>query len=454
MAGTDQRMRAQEPGEVEAHPEMMAMQLQQQLWTQWVVVSLGAWLVAGPWTLGYRDSALAWSDVVSGLLVIVCGFRGMSASGGLARWGTTVVAIWLLFAPLAFWAPTAAAYANDTLVGLLLVGMAILVPGMPGMRMLEGPEIPPGWSYCPSTFAQRAPAIALAFVSLLAARHLAAFQLRHVDAVFDPFFGSGTEEVLTSNVSRAFPVSDAGLGVFSYALEMLSGYMGVRHRWRTMPWMVLMFGFLVIPLGLVSITLVVLQPVMVGTWCTLCLFTAAAMLLMIPYSVDEVVAMGQFMAAVRRERKPFWRNLFGGGSVAGGGPDERTPQFPAELTGSVRSATSGVTWPWNLSLAVLLGLWLMAAPTVLGLTSLSADVLHVLGPVIVTVTVVATAEPVRAVRYLDLPLGLAVALVPWLTGVPVPQAVLVTLTGVAVAGLSLRRGQVRQTYGSWDRFIH
>lgn len=37
--------------------------------------------------------------------------------------------------------------------------------------------------------------------------------------------------------------------------------------------------------------LVVMQPLAVGAWCTLRLFTAAAMLLMIPLSLDEVVAM-------------------------------------------------------------------------------------------------------------------------------------------------------------------
>jgi len=54
--------------------------------------------------------------------------------------------------------------ANDTLVGILVIVFVLLMPGMPGMTMLAGPDAPPGWSYNPSSFAQRAPIIALALV--------------------------------------------------------------------------------------------------------------------------------------------------------------------------------------------------------------------------------------------------------------------------------------------------
>ncbi|MEJ7793846.1 MAG: hypothetical protein WKF65_17945 [Gaiellaceae bacterium] len=43
------------------------------------------------------------------------------------------------------------------------------------------------------------------------------------------------------------------------AVAALSGFMGGTNRWRTMPWMVLMFFILVVPLGIVSIVLVILQ---------------------------------------------------------------------------------------------------------------------------------------------------------------------------------------------------
>lgn len=48
------------------------------------------------------------------------------------------------------------------------------------------------------------------------------------------------------------------------------------------------FGLDVIPLGIVSSGLVVVQGMSVGAWCFLCLVTAAASLIMIPLAVDEV----------------------------------------------------------------------------------------------------------------------------------------------------------------------
>src|SRR3546814_7228596 len=54
-----------------------------------------------------------------------------------------------------------------------------------------------------------------------------------------------------------------------------------------LPWMVGMFGLLVIPLGGVSIFFIMIQPVLLGNWCALCLITAAAMVIMLPYSFDE-----------------------------------------------------------------------------------------------------------------------------------------------------------------------
>ena len=164
-----------------------------------------------------------------------------------------------------FWAPTAYVYANDSLVGALVISLAVLAPMMPGkalhMAMMQpGPEIPPGWTYNPSSWWQRGVIISLGVVSFLISRHMAAYQLGHIDSAWDPFFKPGTSSVLTSDVSKSFPVSDAGLGSVSYLLEALSGFMGGVSLWRTMPWMVLMFGVLVVPLGITSIALVVMQP--------------------------------------------------------------------------------------------------------------------------------------------------------------------------------------------------
>ena len=59
---------------------------------------------------------------------------------------------------------------------------------------------------------------------------------------------------MTSWVSKGFPIADAGLGAFAYSLDILAGAIGDSRRWRTMPWMLLLFGLLIVPLGVVSVS--------------------------------------------------------------------------------------------------------------------------------------------------------------------------------------------------------
>jgi hypothetical protein len=173
--------------------------------------------------------ALAWSDLVSGLLVILFGALALSPRFSWAQWANTAVGIWLLFAPLVFWSPSAAVYANDTLIGALVIAFSILVPMMPGMShesMMDESDVPIGWSYCPSTYLQRLPIIALGAIGFFIARELAAYQMGHVDGIWEPFFAgqgglNGTEFIVTSDVSKAWPIPDGGLGAVSYMFEVL-----------------------------------------------------------------------------------------------------------------------------------------------------------------------------------------------------------------------------------------
>jgi hypothetical protein len=230
--------------------------------------------------------------------------------------------------------------------------------------------------------------------------------------------------------------------------------MGNQQRWRTMPWMVLMFGFLVVPLGATSIVLVILQPVAVGTWCTLCLITAAAMLAMIPLALDEVVAMLQFMAHTKRAGKPLWRTFWVGGTLDDLTEDARTPRLTASPAKLAPAMVWGVTAPWNLLLTAALGLWLMAAPAVFGSRGGAADSDHLVGALVVTVAVIALAEVGRPVRFANVLLGAWTVASPWLLGgASMGAAWNDVAVGTAVVRLSLRRGVVRDRYGGWARFV-
>ena len=161
---------------------------------------------------------MKWSDLISAVLIIVFGILSRQPRQGWAQWANAGVGCWLLLAPLVFWAH-AAAYHTDTLIGALVIVFSVVLAGAPGETQLPGPEIPPGWSYNPSTWMQRAPVIAMALLGFYIARYLAAYQLGHITTVWDPFFKDGTRSILESDVSRAFPVSDAGLGAVSYLVE-------------------------------------------------------------------------------------------------------------------------------------------------------------------------------------------------------------------------------------------
>lgn len=172
--------------------------------------------------------------------------------------------------------------------------------------------MPPGWDYNPSAWSQRVPVIVLALVGTGVAGYLALYQWRAVPTVWEPFFGDGSRMILNSRVSHLLPIPDAALGAFGYALDAVTGAAGGRQRWRTMPWIVVLFGLAVGPLGAVSVLLVVLQPVMFDAFCTLCLVSAVISVAMIAPAMDEVLASLQHLKAVRTSGGSAWRAFWTG----------------------------------------------------------------------------------------------------------------------------------------------
>jgi uncharacterized membrane protein len=247
-------------------------------------------------SIGRTSNALIALGFVASFTVVAIVFSAITQIAGIDPERLRTLGLWLLFAPLFFWTPSAAAYMNDTIVGALAITFSVLVPMVPGMShegMMDQSTVPPGWTYSPSSWLQRLPIIALGFFGFLIARYLTAYQLGQIGAIWEPFFSggagkNGTEFIITSDVSRAWPIPDAGLGAASYMIEALMGAMGTAKRWRTMPWMVTFFFILVVPLGGVSIFFIIIQPIVIGTYCTLCLMAGVAMLLMIPLTLDEV----------------------------------------------------------------------------------------------------------------------------------------------------------------------
>jgi nucleoside-diphosphate-sugar epimerase len=472
------------------HDHMAAMQEDDRRtrWAHFANIGLGLWLAASPLTydavtsetvgaavraitverdlpsVEWRAGVLMASDIISGLLIAVFGALSLSKrTAWFGQWAVAFIGIWLLFAPLLFWSPSAAQYQNGLIVGALVIAFSVLVPMMPGMSMagmMDPKVVPPGWTYCPSTDAQRLPIAAMGLIGLLIARMLTAYQLGHVDYAWEPFFAgdpldprNGTEEIITSAVSKAWPIPDAGLGAVSYMLEILMAVMGTRARWRTMPWMVTFFGILVIPLGVVSIYFIIIQPIVIGTWSTPALIAALAMLIMIPFALDEVIAMGQYLYWSYCRRKPLVSIFFRGGAVEGGKED--SSDALASAAAFWNDATRGITLPWTLGLSIAIGAFLMLTRVVFGSSGAMASSDHVVGALVITVAIIATAEVARSLRFINVLFGAWLVLAPWiLGGASTVAAVSSVGLGLALVALSLPRGRrSNEHYAGWDRYV-
>ncbi|MGQ9424328.1 vitamin K epoxide reductase family protein [Gilvimarinus sp. F26214L] len=467
---------------MDEHMMMMEKRRLATLWCHFANAALGLWLLSAPFIFGYftiepsdfdlprlaserslpdvatRSLLMAWSDVISGALIVL--FSVMSLKRvSWAQWANTAMGIWLMSAPLLFWTPSPAAYGTGLLVGGLVVTFSVLVPMMPGMSMegmMQKAAMPPGWDYNPSTWLQRLPIAFLALIGIILARYLAAYQLGHTENAWDPFFGiepNGTERIITSDMSKAWPVSDAGVGVLAYMLELLMAVMGDARRWRTMPWMVAGFGVVVVPLGVVSIFFIIAQPIVIGTWCTLCLVQALAMLIMMPYSLDELVAMGQFLKDAKARGKPLWRTFFKGDAMSGA-----TEGTEAEFEGSTKQmmhkGLRGVTPLPSLLALCAIGVWLMFTRLIFGTEGSLADSDHLMGSLVITISVLAMAEVARTLRLLNTVIGLWLIAAPWLlTGGSLAAGIGGVIAGALVIGLSLPAGKIHYRYAGWNKLI-
>lgn len=459
--------------------KMMKMHHKETLWIYWSILLLGFWMISFPFTFGYdqgvvqpsggreiwlsleqRIMVMKWSDVVSGILLVIFGWRALKPNRPVSLWICCFIGVWLSMAPLIFWSPTAVGYLNATLVGTLVIALSILIPGMPNMMayMKMGSEVPPGWSYNPSSWPQRWIMIVLGFIGWIVSRYLAAFQLGYIDVAWDPFFGNGSMQVLNSKMSHSLPISDGALGAMAYTLEFLMGWMGSSSRWRTMPWMVALFGILVIPLGLVHIFLVISQPLIVGAWCTFCLLAAIIMLPMIPLEVDEVIAMGQHMVKAKKRGDNMWQVFWKGGKPFAHNKDERSPELmnlPEEPGAVIKASTWGMSVPWSLAISTFLGIAAMFLPSAFGLEiqETAADIFHLFGALVVVTSVISMGEVVRKGRYFNLLLGSVLAAAPWFVAAPTGLRITGLILGILVLFLCLPLGPVKERYGSWNAYI-
>lgn len=170
----------------------------------------------------------------------------------------------------------------------------------------------------PSCWGPRIWVAVLASIATLIALYMGLYQWHLIPSVWDPVFGDGTKNVLLSDVSheitRWVRLPDSVFGALAYLGDVVFALAGSSRRWVDRPWLVMIFALDIIPLGSVSLILVILQGTVVGYWCFLCLVSALISFILIFFVYSEVWASLKYLQEVWKETKDFkavWRVFWG-----------------------------------------------------------------------------------------------------------------------------------------------
>ena len=178
--------------------------------------------------------------------------------------------------------------------------------------------IPKPWHYNPSKWSQRIAVCCVAAAAVLIAMYMGLYQWQLINDVWDPVFGDQSKQVLNSKASHVmwkwFRIPDSIMGAIAYLGDIIFALAGSTRRWQDRPWLVILFGFDVIPVGIVSAVLVFMQGAVVGAWCFLCLITAVITLILILLAYDEIWSCILFLYGVWKKSKSvrlLWDTFWG-----------------------------------------------------------------------------------------------------------------------------------------------
>src|SRR5699024_5517063 len=146
--------------------------------------------------------------------------------------------------------------------------------------------------------------------------------------------------------------------------------------------------------------------------------------------------MSQHLIQRKRRGDSFWTTFWKGGEPVEQNTDERSPQLidlPRKPGRVFRASIWGMSFPWPLIASTVLGVWLMFAPAIfgVGIETLAANACHLIGALIVVVSVIAMGEVVKAVRYINVLLGLSITITFWfIIDTNVILTLLIIITGL------------------------
>jgi hypothetical protein len=110
---------------------------------------------------------------------------------------------------------------------------------------------------------------------------------------------------------------------------------------------------------------------------------------------------------------------------------------------------------WVQMVSSLLGVWLMAAPAVLGYGDPARTNDRIVGPLSASFAFIAIWEVTRGLRWAGLPLGAWLLVAPWVLGNYASTPTLNSMVvGLLLIALSLVRGNIGQSFGGgWSALL-
>lgn len=123
----------------------------------------------------------------------------------------------------------------------------------------------------------------------------------------------------------------------------------------------------------------------------------------------------------------------------------------ARALGTLSTAGRTVVETWARWASAALGVWLMAAPAVLGYGGLTSATHRLVGPVVASFAFVAVWGHLRELRWANLPLGALLLVVPWPLGFGPAATTNGLIVGLALVTLAPVRGPIRERFGGgWE----
>lgn len=102
---------------------------------------------------------------------------------------------------------------------------------------------------------------------------------------------------------------------------------------------------------------------------------------------------------------------------------------------------------WAQLIVLMVGVWLMFAPDVLGYAGAAANHDHIVGPLLASSACVALWEATRSLRWANAAIGVWMLIAPWVLGFGASATVNTALCGVAAIAFSLVRGRMKHSFG-------